>query len=114
MLAMSITVPTRRISDWDTFHDVFAAVLGFPSFYGRNMNAWIDCLTCLDEPDAGMTRVHAPEGGSIALVLDDVDDFAARCPEQYRAIVECSAFVNWRRLQRGEPPVIALTFCKQP
>jgi hypothetical protein len=30
--------------------------------------------------------------------------------EQYDAIVECSAFVNWRRIERGLPPVLALSF----
>jgi hypothetical protein len=47
------------------------------------------------------------------MILEDVDDFAARCPEQYRAIVECSAFVNWRRVEGGDPPIIALAFYKQ-
>lgn len=34
-----VKLDTRRITDWDTFHDVFAEVFGFPGFYGRNMNA---------------------------------------------------------------------------
>ena len=40
-----------RITDWDSFHAVFAEVFGFPNFYGRNMNAWIDCMTYLDDPE---------------------------------------------------------------
>jgi hypothetical protein len=51
-----VEVPTDEITYWDTFHDVFAAVLGFPEFYRRNMNAWIDCLTYADEDD-GMRSV---------------------------------------------------------
>lgn len=38
----AIPIPTNRITDWHTFHEVFAATLGFPDYYGRNMNAWID------------------------------------------------------------------------
>ncbi len=34
-----VTIDTRRITDWETFHDVFAEVFGFPEFYGRNMEA---------------------------------------------------------------------------
>ena len=34
--------------------------------------------------------------------------FKKRCPEQYDALVECSAFVNFRRTQIGKTPVIAL------
>ncbi|MCU0699586.1 MAG: barstar family protein [Myxococcaceae bacterium] len=105
-----LRIDAGRIVDWDSFHDVFAEILGFPDFYGRNMNAWIDCMTCLDDPEAGMTNVHAPPGGVMTLLLDDVSGFATRCPAQYEALVECAAFVNWRRLEKGEPSVLTLAF----
>jgi RNAse (barnase) inhibitor barstar len=35
-----VKVDMGRIHDWDTFHTVFHEVLGFPGFYGRNMDAW--------------------------------------------------------------------------
>ena len=43
-------MPTARLNgelftDWESFHTVSAEVFGFPEFYGRNMNAWIDCLS---------------------------------------------------------------------
>lgn len=47
------------------------------------------------------------------LQLDYVDDFSARCPELFDAIVECAAFVNWRRIETQEDPVLVLSFCKQ-
>jgi len=103
---------TRRITDWGTFHDVFAEAFGFPDFYGRNMNAWIDCMTYLDQPAAAMSAVHAPAGNVLVLQLDHVNEFAAHCPEQYAAVVECSAFVNWRRLEMGSTAVLALSFYK--
>lgn len=107
MIAVVVRLDTTRITDWDSFHSVFAEAFGFPSFYGRNMNAWIDCMTDLDEPGTGMTTVH---GALVTLVLSDAKAFRARCPEQYAAIVECSAFVNWRRLETGETSVLALAF----
>lgn len=99
-----------QIRDWQSFHAVFAEAFGFPSFYGRNMNAWIDCLTCLDDPDAGLTTVHVNGGGVLSLVVDNAGDFKQRCPEQFTALVECSGFVNWRRADKGDPPVLALAF----
>jgi RNAse (barnase) inhibitor barstar len=93
-----VTLDTRLITDWDTFHDVFAELFGFPDFYGRNLDAWIDCMTSLDVPWHGMTRVHAPPGGVVVSHLEGADDFARRCPEQYEAIAECAAFVNWRKI----------------
>jgi len=105
-----VKLDTRRITDWETFHDVFAETFGFLGLYGRNMNAWIDCLTYLDDPPAGMTKVHTPPGGVVVLELEDVDDFIRRCPEQYEAIIDCAAFVNWRRIEMGGSPVLALSF----
>ena len=107
---MIVRIDGRRITGWDSFHAVFAEAFGFPAFYGRNMNAWIDCMSSLDSPEDGMTAVHAPPGGVVTLELQHVGDFAARCPEQYAAIVECSAFVNWRRIEAGQPAVLALAF----
>ena len=105
-----VKLDTRRISDWPSFHEVFRDIFGFPSFYGRNMDAWIDCMTSLDEPDDGMTKIHAEPGGVVVLQLDHASDFIKRCKEQYDAIVECSAFVNWRRIEVGQGPVLALSF----
>ena len=51
-----------------------------------------------------------PEGRVLTLELDGVDGFADRCPEQYRAVVDCCAFVNWRRIEVGEPAVLALSY----
>ncbi|MGO9465350.1 MAG: barstar family protein [Isosphaeraceae bacterium] len=108
-----LKLDTRRITDWKSFHDVFAEVFGFPSFYGRNMDAWIDCMTWLDDASAGMTKVHAPPGGVVVLELEHVDDFVNRCPEQYDAIIDCAAFVNWRKIETGESGVLALSFYKR-
>jgi hypothetical protein len=107
-----VKLDTRRITDWETFHDVFADIFCFPEFYGRNLDAWIDCMTCLDDVTAGRSSVHTPPGDLIALQLEHVDSFAERCPDQYAAIIECSSFVNWRRIGRGYPPVLALSFYK--
>lgn len=107
-----VKIDANRIVDSASFHDVFAEALGFPGFYGRNMDAWIDCLSYLDEPEAGMTSVHAPPGGVVTLLIEGIADFAVRCPEQYADLIECAAFVNWRRVERGDPPVLALAFYK--
>jgi len=110
---MLVKLDTARICDWNTFHDVFADILGFPSFYGRNMNAWIDCMTYLDEPAPGMSTLHVEPGDVLTLQLEAVDEFAARCPDQYAALVECVAFVNWRRVEQGEGAILALAFYKK-
>ena len=104
-----VTIPTQEIVDWNSFHDVFAATLGFPTYYGRNMNAWIDCLTYPEDRTA-LSRVNVQPGDTLTLDLGEIQAFKKRCPEQYAAIVECVAFVNARRIEAGEPPVLLLSF----
>lgn len=108
MLTTVVSIPTERISDWRTFHEVFAEVLGFPSFYGANMNAWVDCMSYADQPEAEMIATTVRPGELLALRIDDGADFAVRCPEQLRVLVECAAFVNYRRVCDGACPILAL------
>jgi hypothetical protein len=55
----NVRIDGSQLTDWESFHKVFAGVLGFPAFYGNNMDAWIDCMTSLDTPDDGMTTIPA-------------------------------------------------------
>jgi len=110
MIASLAKIDCARISDWESFHNEFASVFGFPGFYGRNMNAWIDCMTYIDDPDDGMTSIHCAPGKVLTIELEHVRDFKERCPELFAAIVECSAFANWRRIEMGQGPVLALSF----
>lgn len=105
-----VRINGAAIHDWASFHDVFATALGFPGFYGRNMDAWIDCLTYADDAAAGMVAAPVPAGAVLTIEIDGVNEFAVECPEQYGALVECAAFVNWRRLERGHGPVLTLSF----
>ncbi|HET6249804.1 MAG TPA: barstar family protein [Tepidisphaeraceae bacterium] len=103
-----IRIDGSRLLDWDDFHTVFASTFGFPEFYGRNMNAWIDCMTDLSD-DTGMTTVRGSPADPVVLCLDNINAVPA---EIYDALVECSAFVNWRRLEAGNPAVLILAFSR--
>lgn len=107
-----VKLDMRSITNWETFHDVFQQAFGFPEFYGRNMNAWVDCMTSVDEPETGMTSIPAKRGELVVLQLEHVNDFCRRCPEQYAALIECAAFVNWRRIEVGGTAVLVLSFYK--
>ena len=45
--------------------------------------------------------------------LEDVDEFARRCPEQYAAIIECAAFVNWRKVVKNARNARLRTFSNE-
>jgi len=105
-----IRVDMDRISDWDSFHQVFKEELGFPDFYGRNMDAWIDCMSSLDYPEHGLSTVHVGKGEVLTMHLDHAKEFKERCPELFSSLTESAAFVNWRRTDKGRPAVLALSF----
>jgi hypothetical protein len=100
------------IVDWPSFRDVFVKAFGFPDFCGCNMDAWIDCMSSLDCPEDGLSSIHVDPGQVVVLDLSGVNSLANRCPEIYEAVVECCAFVNYRRLGNGEPAVLALSLYK--
>ncbi len=60
-----------------------------------------------------MYSVHAQSGGVMVLHLEGADGFATRCPEQYKALMECTAFVNLRQKESGLPPLLALALESQ-
>jgi len=105
-----IEIDGSKVADWESFHDVFANGLGFPKFYGRNSDAWIDCMTYLDDPEAGMSKIHAPKNGVLALQILNARAFEKKCPEIWKALQEMAAFVNWRRIETGDSPVLALSY----
>lgn len=106
----SVTIDCERIVDWDTFHDEFARAFGFPSFYGRNMNAWIDCLTSIDCPEDSMTEVHCHPGSCLNIQLLNAGSLKERIPELVETLEECAAFVNFRRIERGQKAVLSLSY----
>ncbi len=67
-------------------------------------------MTSVDIPSDGMTTVTVQPGEILVLRIDEPFEFRRRCPEQYDALVECTAFVNFRRVEVGEPPLLALLF----
>jgi hypothetical protein len=105
-----VRIPTVQITDWESFHRVFAAVMGFPGFFGCTMNGWVDCMSSLDCPEDGMTKIHCTPPDVVVLHLENVRNFRVSHRELYDAIIEGCAFVNYRRLEIGEPAVLAVSF----
>jgi hypothetical protein len=57
-----------------------------------------------------MTAVHVNPGDVLVLCLSGVAEFKKRSPEIYDALIECSAFVSFRRIDMGQQAVLALSF----
>ena len=96
-----------QIRDWNSFHDVSARELGFPSFYGRNLNAWADCLTYLDLSD-GMSRFSLRPGEVLELEVTDSQSVKRQAPDVLQALIETVEFVNKSYEERGKAPMLRL------
>jgi hypothetical protein len=104
-----IKIDTTKITDWNSFHQVFKDALGFPDFYGKNMDASIDCLSSLDE-DIGLCDVELLEDEMLHLHITNTSDFKRRQPDLLDALIECSAFVNFRYTETKDRPRVSLVF----
>jgi len=101
-----VVVDCSLIYDWESLHDVFADALGFPEYYGRNSSAWIDCMTY---PNEECSRVSLTEGETLTVHLKAAQALKKRAPQLLTDILEMSAFVNFRRIEIGEPAIVMLS-----
>ena len=80
-----ITIDCRQITRRDALHAAFARELGFPDWYGGNLDALFDCLTELDEPTTlrlqGWETLTGALGGYADAILQVLADAAAENPE---------------------------------
>ena len=104
-----VRLNTDKIIDWQSLHQTCKEAMGFPDFYGMNMNAWIDCMSYLDE-EVRMTRFLLSEGEALHIEITNTESFNSRLPEILDALIECSAFVNQRYIEDGKLPPISLVF----
>ena len=107
---MIVRIDARRPTDSARLHAAVAEAFGFFAGYGKNLDALIDCLSHLDDPAGGMSQVHVFPGRAALLAIDHVQGAGRAVAEQVQALADAVAFVNWRRLERGQPPVLAVAY----
>ena len=103
-----VTLDTAEISDRRSFHAAFQRALGFPSFYGATMDAWIDCMSSLRE-NGTMTSVHLGPAEVLELEIPGAEDLRRRAPDVVASLIDCTAFVNRRYVAWNQPPAVVLT-----
>ena len=95
------------ITDWDSFHTACEIEFGFPDFYGRNGDAWIDCLTYVDEGD-GMSRFVLMPDEILRIEVLESAVLRDQQPEILQALKDWTAFVNDRFVESGKKPRLEL------
>ncbi len=103
-----VQVDGFAITDKVSFHRVFAAVMGFPEFYGNNMDAWIDCMEDLRTPENGMTRFALGHASLLEIELLNCEAFREAAGELFGSLLDCIACVNANEVERGRIASIAL------
>ena len=78
---------------WKNFHKECKYTFNFPDYYGENMDAWIDCMDELFEKP-------------IIINIKNAKKLKENAPDILSAILECSAFVNYRKVEAGDNPTI--------
>jgi RNAse (barnase) inhibitor barstar len=81
-----VEIDSERIKSWDDFHDIFEELFDFPDYYGRNLNAWVDC----------MDDVLGKSDELLYLDFGECYDLKKRVPGMTTLILEFCAFLNFR------------------
>jgi hypothetical protein len=102
-----VQIDAADITSWESFHNSFKTAFGFPDFYGMNMDAWIDCMSCLD----GEFNSFKLETGELLVIeISGTEEFVKQLPEAQTVLAECMAFVNQRFIEDDDKTRIALLF----
>jgi RNAse (barnase) inhibitor barstar len=97
----TIEIPFGIFDSELKFHAAFAELMGFPGFYGQNWNAWIDCMSSINDRSAELSRVTVDDGEQLELSVSgyaysaDLDQ-----SKVFRDFAICTGFVNTRFKRR--------------
>jgi hypothetical protein len=111
---MIIRIDARRLSDPAALHAVMAEAFGFFEGYGKNLDALVDCLSHLDDKKASLSRVQVAPGQIVLLAMDHTHGLKPAAVAQLKSLADVVAFVNWRRLENKQLPLLALAYEAEP
>jgi len=94
-----VNIDSERIKSWDDFHDIFYTLFNFPDYYGRNLDAWIDC----------MDEVLSASQETLLLDFGRCHDLKQRIPGITNRILECCAFLNFRFIDAKRQPKLIVS-----
>jgi len=103
----TVRLDGRAIGDLPAFHDACRIAFGFPDFYGRNMDAWIDCLSGLRDDD-GMSAFALGADDVLEIELLHAPALRRSAPAIFAALQDGIAEVNQRCAEQGEKPALTL------
>lgn len=67
-------------------------------------------MSSIDSPDDGMSSVHCQKNGFLTIELVNIGALSGEKAEFLTAITDGVAFVNFRAIEVGEKPMLALSY----
>ncbi len=101
----SIYIDFKEITELSDLHEKLKVELGFPDFYGMNVNALIDCLQSMRFPEEGMSNVVLGEEEVLTLELKNFSNAKMLLLNSLLVAVEA---VNQREMDRNRKHSIVL------
>lgn len=103
----TVRINGAAITDWDSFHTECQNAFGFPDFYGRTMDAWVDCLSYLRDDDA-MSAFRLKTDETLKIEVQDAALLRKHAPEILEEMTFCIGGINERYEDYGEKPALEL------
>ncbi len=107
---MKVIIDFTKIKDLETFHVAFNETLGFPQFQGNNLDAWIDCMSSIDDPDAVPSSITMSPDESLEMIIIGTEIALKNCPDVFNAFLEGTASVNQRFLKKRSKTILKIIF----
>ena len=107
MSVVEVVLDGKQLVTWDGFHTECADGLGFPEFYGRNRDAWIDCVSDIG---GGLMRAELQAEAEFLIVIESSAAWAAAAPEIVIEFVQLLEAVHMRLREAGSMKQIGVVF----
>jgi RNAse (barnase) inhibitor barstar len=95
----SAIIDGSKIKDLESFHDEFQSSMGFFEGYGRNTNAWIDCMTDMytNGEYKSLTKFNLNDEDRFILKIINSEEWKKSDPETFNAFIDYCIWSNDER-----------------
>ncbi|WP_431221814.1 barstar family protein [Serratia sp. L9] len=100
-----VKINFSKIKTLDDFYTELSNIFGFPGFFGRNINALIDCLFSLRYPQDEMTKIHVADSECL---LIELCNFSLATSEIKETLIVTIENVSLKCKEKGQEPSIIL------
>jgi len=102
-----IEIDFSTINNIEEMHIVLQEKFGFPHFYGKNLNALIDCLSSLRYPEDKMSSLFLDSPNEVLFLK--TKKLSSKSIKVLQCLLLAIESVNSRYILKGQTPCIVLS-----